>query len=106
MSELAGFLADANAKNTQGIILAFMTALEINNLHDIWVVDSGATDHVSNKLANIHNFKSCLNSSCVSVANGKDVPIKGKGKIRLLSDSVASDVLYIPSFPFQLLSVR
>ena len=44
-------------------------------------------------------------STCVSVANGKGEPILGKGKLKLLSDEIESTALYVPSFPFQLLSI-
>ena len=50
--------------------IALMTALEISKLHDIWVVDSGASDHMTNKLTKIHDFTPFLISSFVSIANG------------------------------------
>lgn len=77
-----------------------MTALEISNLHDLWIVDYGATDHMTNKLTNIRDFNPCCISSFASVANGKSVPVKGKGKINLVLKTIESDVLYVPSFPF------
>ena len=98
--KFAGFLVDANSENSQVILTSFMIALEINSLHDLWVVDSGATDHMSNKLTNIHDF--CPISSSVSVANGKGVLIKGKEKIKLVSNTIEFDGLYVLSFPFQL----
>jgi hypothetical protein len=82
-----------------------MTALELVNLHDLWIIDSGATDHMSNKLTNIHDFKSFIHPIFVAVANGKNAYIKGKGKINLLSNKIESDVIFLPFFPFQLLSV-
>ena len=30
-----------------------MTTLELGNLHDLWIIDFGATDHMSNKSSNI-----------------------------------------------------
>ena len=98
LSKFASFLIDANSKNSQGILTAFMTALDINSLHDLWVVDSGATDHMSNKLTNIHYL--CPISSFISVANGIGVPVKGKGKIKLVSNTIEFDVLYVPFFRF------
>ncbi|RVW42670.1 Retrovirus-related Pol polyprotein from transposon TNT 1-94 [Vitis vinifera] len=80
LSKFAGFLADSNPENSQGIFTAFTTALEISNFHDLWVVDS--------------------------VADGKDVPVQGKGKTKLVSKTIESEVLYVPSFPVQLLSVQ
>jgi hypothetical protein len=44
------FLAEADSKNSQGNLIAFMTALELVNLHDLWIIDYGATNHMSNKL--------------------------------------------------------
>ena len=82
-----------------------MTALELVNLHDLWIIDYGATDHISNKLDNIHDLKSFIKPIFVSVADRKGAYVKWKGKINLLSDKTMSDVLFVPSFPFQLLSV-
>jgi hypothetical protein len=82
-----------------------MTALELDNLHDIWIVDSGAMDHMSNKLRNIYTLEQFDSLTFVSVANGKGSLVKGKGKIKLVYEIIMSDILYIPSFPFQLLLV-
>jgi hypothetical protein len=60
---------------------------------------------MSNKLNNIHDFESLVNPTFVSVADGKDAHVKGKGKINPLSDKMVSDVLFVPFFPFQLFSV-
>ena len=106
LSHFADFLAETNPKNRQGKLIAFMTALELVNLHDLCIIDSGATDHMSNKLNNIYNFKSFVHPIFVSVANGKNAYVKGKGKINLLSNQIVSDVLFLSLFPFQLLSVN
>ncbi|KAG6501420.1 hypothetical protein ZIOFF_041300 [Zingiber officinale] len=45
-------------------------------------------------------------NSDTNEANGKGAHVQGKGKIKLVSDTIESDVLYVPSFPFQLLSVH
>jgi hypothetical protein len=77
-----------------------MTELEIGSCHNLWVIDSGATDHMSNKLTNFSDFSILSTPAFVSVANGKGAPVKSKGKMKLLSHIVESDVLYVPSFPF------
>jgi hypothetical protein len=74
-------------------------------LHDLWIVDSGVTDHKSNKLRNICTFELFASPTFVSVANGKGSLVKGKGKIKFVYETIMSDVLYVPSFPFQLLLV-
>lgn len=60
---------------------------------------------MTNKLKNLHDFEKKFTPSKVSVANGKGVCVLGKGKIKLLSSLIELIARYVPSFPFQLLSV-
>ncbi|KAB2632525.1 hypothetical protein D8674_028772 [Pyrus ussuriensis x Pyrus communis] len=97
MGKFAGFLADADyvpQTDLKGIVTAFQTALKINELHDFWVVDSGATDHMTNQMSKLHRFEKLHNPSHVSVANGEGARIVGKGKIHLISDQIESMALY------------
>jgi hypothetical protein len=82
-----------------------MTVLELVNLHDLWIIDFGATNHMSNKLNNIHDFKSFICSTFMFVANVKNAYVKRKTKINLLSNTIESYVFFLPSFPYQLLFV-
>jgi hypothetical protein len=58
-----------------------------------------------NKLSNIFNLKQFASPTFVLFVNGKCSLVKGKGKIKLISETIMFDVLYVPSFPFQLLLV-
>ena len=40
-----------------GILKAFTTALLTSNETDCWIIDSGATDHMTNKVINLHHLK-------------------------------------------------
>ncbi|KAG6466789.1 hypothetical protein ZIOFF_075393 [Zingiber officinale] len=104
LSKFASFLTDTNISNSEGILSTFITMLKINSTSNLWVVDSGAPDHITNNLINVCDYMPM--SSFVSIANGQNVQIKGKGIIKLLPESIKSEVLYVPSFPFQLLSVH
>ncbi|KAM1857263.1 hypothetical protein ACFX14_007391 [Malus domestica] len=108
LGKFAGFLADSknpSKGNIPGIISAISIALNANVTHDFWIIDSGATDHITNKPSNLHDFQRIIDLIHVSVANGKGEHILGKEKIRLLSEHTDSTALYVPSFPFQLLSI-
>ncbi|XP_068331522.1 uncharacterized protein [Pyrus communis] len=108
LGQFAGFLAGNEGvvqMDIPGILHSFSTALNIGNVHDYWIIDSGATDHMTNKSTNLHKFENFSIPSQVSVANGKNAMVVGKGKIHLISSDVESEALYVPSFPFQLLSV-
>ena len=69
-----------------------------------WVIDSGATNHICHQKSSFLSFKSLPDTS-VSLPNGVMVDIVGIGSIELGSDLRLSDVLYIPQFKFNLLSV-
>ncbi|KAM2081358.1 hypothetical protein ACFX1T_035003 [Malus domestica] len=105
LGKFAGFLNETTTQdNVSCIISALSTALnEIT--HDCWIIDSGATYHITNKSSYLDKFQNMHESSLVSVANGKGEPIMGKGKLKLLSDEIESTALYVLSFPFQLLSI-
>ncbi|XP_068317167.1 uncharacterized protein [Pyrus communis] len=108
LGQFAGFLAGNEGvvqRDIPGILHSFSTALNIGNVHDYWIIDSGATDHITNKSTNLHKFEKFSIPSQVSVANGKNAMVVGKGKIHLISSDVENEALYVPSFPFQLLSV-
>ncbi|KAM1916365.1 hypothetical protein ACFX13_036100 [Malus domestica] len=108
LGKFAGFLADSENTskcNIPSIISAISTALNANVTHDFWIIDSGATDYITSKPYSLHDFQRTIDPIHVSVANGKGEPILGKGKIRLLSEHTDSTALYVPSFPFQLLSI-
>jgi len=108
LGKFAGFLVNSARipqENTEGIFTAFKSALIASTVHNFWVIDSGATDHITNKMTNLYDFKGFSSPTHVSIANGKNVSVKGKGKIKLLSNNIESSILYVPSFPFQLLSI-
>ncbi|XP_076943736.1 uncharacterized protein LOC143614087 [Bidens hawaiensis] len=70
-----------------------------------WVVDSGFTEHIT------HSFESFLGNIessqelPVTIPNGESVPVKGKGLCVLPNDIKIRDVLYVPEFTCNLLSV-
>ena len=103
LGKFAGFLAEADnvpQEDASGILKSFSTALNVCSMNDYWIIDSGATDHMTNKIQNLHDFKNLSIPSKVSVANSKGVSVLEKGKIKILSDHTESIALYVPSFPF------
>lgn len=70
---------------------------------DYWIVDTGATDHISpflNLLQNATPIQSSLH-----LPNGTTVPITHVGTVQLSTKVVLHNVLCVPSFTYNLLSV-
>ena len=73
--------------------------------HTPWVIDSGASDHMTGNLSLLSNMSPVTSPSFVTIANGAKTPIHGVGTVSTPSLTF-SPVLYLSYFPFYLLSVR
>ena len=70
---------------------------------DTWVIDTGATDHI---VHSIHLFTKFTTVSCVvALPNGEIAMVTHIGSITLSSILILHNVLCVPSFSFNLLSV-
>ncbi|KAB2625777.1 hypothetical protein D8674_017437 [Pyrus ussuriensis x Pyrus communis] len=97
LGKFAGFLTETQhmaQDDMQGIMIAFKTALNVNMMHDLWIVDSGATDHTTNHVSKFHKFEKFSKPSQVSTANGESSKVLGKGNINLISDKIESVALF------------
>ena len=73
-----------------------------------WVVDSGASHHVTNDLNNLSLHQPYTESDTVVIGNGTCLPICNNGSMRILTlhDFVAlTDVLHVPDMSLNLISV-
>lgn len=71
---------------------------------DAWIIDSGSTTHVCSDLNLFTNTSSVLGVT-VSLPNGVHEPITHIGSVHISSSIVLHNVLYVPSFRFNLISV-
>lgn len=69
-----------------------------------WIIDSGASDHISGNKNHFTTFTPTSNSSNVTLANGSQTAIKGIGNVQLPSISL-DHVLFAPACPYNLVSV-
>lgn len=69
-----------------------------------WIIDSGATHHVSHDKSLFSTLSFDLSSS-VTLPTGINVRIAGVGIIKLTTHITLTNVLYIPDFRLNLLSV-
>ena len=72
--------------------------------NDAWIIDSGASSHVCSDL---HMFTTLTHVSSVSVSfpNGTRVPITHTGTIHISASLILYNVLHVPDFQFNLISV-
>ncbi|KAJ0860142.1 putative RNA-directed DNA polymerase [Helianthus annuus] len=70
-----------------------------------WVVDSGATDHITHNSLILENRTKNTHELPVTIPNGESVEVEGRGDYVLPSGTKINEVLYVPNFNYNLLSV-
>ena len=74
-----------------------------SNSSSLWILDSGATHHVCYSQASFEPFVPTY--SFVTLPNGHTVPVSGTGSVRLCDDLTLQNVLFVPQFHCNLLSI-
>jgi len=102
------FAVDAHADseedlntNFAGVILC--THAGVNKTE--WILDLGATDHIAYFFDQLIESKTLQLKSSITLPNGHTSDISSIGKVKLSNDLVLQDVLYLPDFKYNLLSV-
>ncbi|WVZ22773.1 hypothetical protein V8G54_001317 [Vigna mungo] len=69
-----------------------------------WILDSGATDHVVSSLTYFHSYAS-IKPITINLPNGITTTATHKGNMKIFYTLCLNDVLYIPDFSYNLISI-
>jgi hypothetical protein len=72
---------------------------------DEWIVDSGATEHIIHNDSLLKNKRKRGYEPPVTIPNGEAVSVEGRGDCALPSGAIIKEVLHVPKFKCNLLSV-
>lgn len=71
-----------------------------------WIVDCGATDHMCHDLKIFWSYSFIKdNDRKITLPDGKQVSVLFSGNICLSNNIVLEDMLYVPDFKFNLISI-
>ncbi|KAL6311476.1 hypothetical protein AAG906_012064 [Vitis piasezkii] len=73
--------------------------------HTTWIVDSGASDHMTRNLMVFHEYTPCHNNSSVRIADGTLSRVFGTGSVIISKDITLHSVFYVPKLDCNLLSI-
>lgn len=76
----------------------------LSNISNIWILDSGATDHICCSLSLFESYQPVFNVS-VKLPNGQSINVDHIGTVNVLPHLKLDHVFHIPSFTFNLLSL-
>ena len=116
MDHLHALLNTAPTSSSSGIPTASIAyagnkILEINALNcslqssTPWIIDSGASDHMTNSSKFFESYLPCPGNQKVRIADGNFSPIAGKGLIKISEGIDLKSVLHVPKLTCNLLSV-
>lgn len=71
-------------------------ALSGNFTSTTWIIDSGASDHVTSLSCSFHTYNPCSGHEKIRIANGSYSPIAGKWSINLSKTISLESVLHVP----------
>lgn len=90
--------------NFAGTIMSLITASNISS--HIWVLETSATNHMCCNLSHVHNLQLLQILITVKFSNDQTVVVIQLGSVTIHHVAIViTDVLYIPSFNFNLLSI-
>ncbi|RVW87743.1 Retrovirus-related Pol polyprotein from transposon RE1 [Vitis vinifera] len=70
-----------------------------------WIVDTGASDHMTGDAVILQNYKPSNGHSSVHIADGSKSKIAGTGSIKLTKELYLDSVLHVPNLDCNLLSI-
>jgi len=71
-----------------------------------WILDSGASEHMSSDSTALHDLSPLNCPIMINLPDGTKVKVTHKGKLRISDTLVLHDVLLVPQFKFNLLSIK
>lgn len=81
-------------------------ALNASCSKDIWIIDSGATDHMTPYMSYLSSYSLLPNKHHITVANGSQTPIVESDNIRLSPSLRLNHLLHVPKLSNNLLSIH
>ena len=85
----------------QGKHFCFLTSLKSGD----WIIDSGTSDHITPHLHLLSSVQQPRTPGYITMPNGKQSQIAHIGSVQLTPTLLLTNVLHVPEFQFNLLSV-
>ncbi|CAM8951616.1 unnamed protein product [Rhodiola kirilowii] len=104
LARLFSLLNQSSNEGTQHIAgIACLTSYKTSK--DIWTIDSGATDHITSNSHLLIDLRPLDNCHEVTMPNGQTTKVTHIGTCVISDHLMLKDVLLVPAFEFNLLSV-
>ncbi|RVW20671.1 hypothetical protein CK203_112325 [Vitis vinifera] len=79
-------------------LIAALSSIK-SNVHCPWIIDSGATDHMTGSSQIFSSYKPCAGNKKIKIADGSLSAIAGKGSVFISPSLTLHNVLHVPIYP-------
>lgn len=83
----------------------FTAAVACSKSNGSWILDSGATDHMTGTSEFFSSYTPCAGNQKVKIADGSFAVVAGKGTVSISPFLNLKDVLHVPHLSYNLLSI-
>ena len=77
-----------------------------NEFRNAWILDSGATDHMTHNSNQFKTYLPCPSNRKIVVADGATTTVAGIGDVHVTSNLVLKNVLHVPQLSTNLVSIQ
>ncbi|KAJ9700568.1 hypothetical protein PVL29_006057 [Vitis rotundifolia] len=109
MEHLLALLKSNSTSSTPNVSVAYtgneLYALSCHFKSTPWIIDFGASDHMTNSSNMFESYSPCPGNKRVRIADGNFSPIAGKGLIKTSEEIDLKSILHVPKLTCNLLSV-
>ena len=70
-----------------------------------WIINSGASSHMNGTSSLLSSYHPTPSHPLVTIADGRPCPVQGRGTTRVTPSLSLHQILYVPGFPVNLLSI-
>ena len=85
-------------------LIATLSSIK-SNVHYSWIIDSGATDHMTGSSKIFSSYKPCARNKKIKITDGSLSAIAGKGSVFISPSLTLHNVLHVPNLSCNLLSI-
>ena len=89
----------------KGNFVTTLLSVNSNQTSSPWIIDSGATDHMTSCSNFFSTYKSCAGNQKIKIADGSLLAIAGTGSIVISPSLTLHNVLHVPKLSCNLLSI-
>lgn len=87
-------------------LVSFAFSVLGNELRNVWILDSGATDHMTHISNKFKTYNPCPSNRKIVVADGTTTTVAGIGDVQVTPNLILKNVLHVPRLSTNLVSVK